>query len=416
MSYKILILDTGKEWGGGTNSLIELLKRSDKNRYIFTVLFYNNYKKGTDSDIKTEIERLNIKFLLLDHGKQVVIHMLLKELARIVFFFNAKLKRYFIFLIDYSFRIKLNAEKIADTAKRLDIDLLYMNNQPSSNLEGIIAVRDAGIPCVQHSRIAAMLNAFEVDAVNKWLKKMICVSEGVRESFVRQGINESICTVVYNGIDPNIKPMRAVSEIRKKWGVGDDEILIGTVGSLIKRKRINDLIDAMAEMQRQDARGKMQDLKLATCNLKLSLKCMIVGDGPEKENLQIEARKKGLHERVIFTGFQSDAISYINVMDIFVLSSENEGLPRVILEAMLMAKPVVACNVTGSSELVIDGETGFLVSVKDPDALAAAMSRLIASSELRNTMGAMGRERVLEKFSMEAYITGVSKIFEEVLG
>ena len=143
---------------------------------------------------------------------------------------------------------------------------------------------------------------------------------------------------------------------------------------------------------------------------------MIVGDGPEKENLQIEARKKGLHERVIFTGFQSDAISYINVMDIFVLSSENEGLPRVILEAMLMAKPVVACNVTGSSELVIDGETGFLVSVKDPDALAAAMSRLIASSELRNTMGAMGRERVLEKFSMEAYITGVSKIFEEVLG
>jgi len=76
---QILILDTGKEWGGGTNSLIELLKRLvpegsnrgiDKTKYHFTALFYNNYKKGDESDIKSEIEKLGIDFLVLEHKKQ----------------------------------------------------------------------------------------------------------------------------------------------------------------------------------------------------------------------------------------------------------------------------------------------------------------------------------------------------------
>ncbi|MEK6901702.1 MAG: glycosyltransferase, partial [Nanoarchaeota archaeon] len=59
---RILILDTGKEWGGGTNSLLELLKRIDKNKYHFTAIFYNNYKRGNDSNIKMEIEKLGIDF------------------------------------------------------------------------------------------------------------------------------------------------------------------------------------------------------------------------------------------------------------------------------------------------------------------------------------------------------------------
>lgn len=143
---------------------------------------------------------------------------------------------------------------------------------------------------------------------------------------------------------------------------------------------------------------------------------MIVGDGTEKENLQREVLRMGLQDRVIFTGFQTDAISYVNAMDIFVLPSENEGLPRVILEAMLMAKPVVAYNVTGPSELVVDGETGFLVSVKETDMFANALSKLVASDNLRRGMGEKGRMRVIERFAIDKYVNGVSNIFEEVLG
>src|SRR3989338_8769943 len=418
MSYKnIFILDTGKEWGGGTNSLIELIKRMDKSQYKFSAVFYNNYKMGKGSDIKTEVGKLGCEFILIEKTPQKIYAKILKEAARLALFFSKGMKKGAIFYLDYLFRILPDSDKIAALIRDGGCDLLYMNNQPSSNLEGILAAKALNLKCIQHSRIDVNLNLFEADAVNSGVSKVICVSKGVMDSLVRSGVSPQKCAVVYNGIAPDMKPITDASEIRRMYGINDDDILIGTVGSLIKRKRINDLIDALATLQFQNSGDKTNPpcpplLKVGEGGLK----CIIVGDGPERENLKKRVLQKGLKEKVMFTGFQSDAISHINAMDIFAIPSEKEGLPRVILEAMLMAKPVVACNVTGSSELVIDGETGFLVSVKDPDALAAAMSRLIASSELRNTMGAMGRERVLEKFSMEAYITGVSKIFEEVLG
>lgn len=418
MPYKkILILDTGKEWGGGTNSLLELLKRIDKGKYHFTALFYNNYKKGSESDIKTEIERLRIDFIVVDNKKQPMLAKVLKEIGRLLLFPTNKLKRRYLFLIEHYFRIRPNAEKIAKVLNRLKIDLLYMNNQPSSNLEGIMAARDVNIPCIQHSRIGAELNSVEVNAVNNWLTRMICVSQGVKEMFVAQGVDASKCSVVYNGIAPDTKPAISASEIRKTWGVGEGEILIGTVGSLIKRKRINDLIEALANLQFQNSGEKTTPIHPPLSKGgEWGLKCMIVGDGPERESLRREVVEKGLQGNVIFTGFQSDAISYINAMDIFALPSENEGLPRVILEAMLMAKPVIACDVTGSAELVVDGETGFLVSVKNPEMLADALSKLIASGDMRNQMGKNARKMVFEKFSMDAYVSGVSKIFEEVIG
>ncbi len=400
MTQKILILDTGKEWGGGTNSLLELLKRIDKTRYHFTALFYNNYKKGDESDIKSEIEKLGIDFLLLEQKKQPAIAKTLKELFRALFFFSRQLKKYMVFIIDYQFRIKRNAKKIAHALKDLKIDLLYMNNQPSSNLEGIIASKITGLPALQHSRIETRLNPFEVKTANLWLKKMICVSGGVKNTFVRQGIDAEKCVVVHNGIDPETKPSMPPHEIRKKWGISEYDILIGTVGSLIKRKRLNDLIEAIS---------------IAANKTGHTIKCIIIGEGPERENLVDLVKRKNLHDKVIFTGFQLDAVSYINAMDIFVLTSEKEGLPRVILESMLMSKPVIASNVTGSAELVINGETGFLVPAGQPKMFANKILELIKSPVLRRQMGEKSRKRVIENFSIEKYVKGVEMVFKEVL-
>ena len=400
MKKKILILDTGKEWGGGTNSLLELLKRIDKNRYGFTLLFYNNYKKGTDSDIRTEAEKLGVRFLLLAREKQPVIVKIAKELLRLTFFFSRRLKRYFVFLIDYHFRIKQNAEKTSELLKNLRIDLLYMNNQPSSNLEGIIASKITGIPALQHSRIETALNSFEIKAVNLWLKKMICVSEGVKNSFIRQGVDKSKCVVVYNGIDIETVPKASRQDIRKTWGISDKDILIGTVGSLIKRKRIMDLIEATAIVAKRSEHP---------------IKCMIIGKGPEKENLMTKVKERNLDSRIIFTDFQSDAISYINALDIFVMPSEKEGLPRVILEAMLMGKPVIASDITGPSELVVDGETGFLVPVGKTEAIAGAILRLIENPASREQMGEKAKERIIKNFPIEKYINDVKTVFAEVL-
>jgi glycosyltransferase involved in cell wall biosynthesis len=398
---KILILDTGKEWGGGTNSLLELLKRIDKVKYHITALFYNNYAKGSESDIKTEIEKLGIPFLVLKYPEQRFPVKLIKECIRFIFSPNKKFKKLSLFLLDYRVRIKKIAQEIAAISNNLDIDMIYLNNNPSSNLEGVIAAETTGRLALQHCRKAASLTLFEVKAANRALRKIICVSEGIKDELVKQGINASKCITVYNGIDLKMTPQGCSEEIRKKWNVADTDLLIGTVGSLLRLKRIEDLIEAFHILTKKTG-GKV--------------KCVIVGDGPEKDRLLQLVKTKKLYDKVIFTGFQSDAISYINALDIFVMTSEKEGLPRVILEAMLIGKPVVASNVTGPSELVVDRETGFLVPAGKPDMFADAILRLIESSEMRKQMGDNARKRVINNFSVERYVTRVEQVFAEVLG
>ncbi|WP_051132397.1 hypothetical protein [Thermodesulfobacterium thermophilum] len=141
MSHKILILDTGKEWGGGTISLIELLKRIDKKKYNFTALFYHNYNKGVESNVQKELETLGVKFIVLPQQPKSLKTKLIKEFLRVLLFFNQKLRKYAIFWVDYFFRIKPNAKIIAKLVKDLKIDLIYMNNQPATNLEGILAAK-----------------------------------------------------------------------------------------------------------------------------------------------------------------------------------------------------------------------------------------------------------------------------------
>ena len=396
----ILILDTGKEWGGGTNSLLELLKRVDMNRYRFSALFYTNYKSNS-SDIKTEMQNLGVQFLTLKQEKQSVVVKIIKELARTVFFFSKRITRHLIFVIEYQSSIKKNARRISGILRERNIDLLYMNNQPSSNLEGILASEMTNVSALQHTRIQTDLNSFEVKASNRVLSKIICVSEGVKETLIQQGIDPSRCVVVHNGISDDVEPDSLPSDIRKKWNIKDNDILIGTVGSLIKRKRIQDLIKVLYSI---------------TTKTDCPVKCFILGQGPEKGNLADLVKKKNLENTVIFTGFRTDAISFINSMDIFVMTSEKEGLPRVILEAMLMAKPVVAFNIKGNSELVEDGRNGILVPVGRAEEMADAVIRLVQNPELRKKMGDNGRKRVIDSFLINKYVSGVETVFAEILG
>ncbi len=391
---KVLILDTGKEWGGGTNSLLELLKRADKKRFGFTALFYDNYRMGAGSDIATELKKIGVDFMLLERSRRGYYMKGMKEVLRSLFFFSSALKKKYIFSIEYINRILPDSKRIAAVLKDCEFDLLYMNNQPSSNLEGILAARSTGVACIQHSRIDVMLNPFEAEAVNSWVDKVICVSKGVMESLVGSGVSPDKCRVVYNGIDTGARPRTGAQEIRKELGISGGAVILGTVGSLIKRKRVDLLLRAVAGLK---------DIEAV---------CVIVGEGPETERLKEEAKRLGIRDRVVFTGFSTDALSFINAMDIFVFPSEKEGMPRVILEAMLMGKPVIAFDVAGARELIIDGKTGFLLREGSP--VAPAIQKLFKDRPLIMKMGEAGRKRVMEGFGIEKYVKGVEEVFGEV--
>jgi len=396
---RICILDTGKEWGGGTNSLMELLKRADKKRYSFSALFYENYGMGEGPDVKSELERLGVEFIHMERSPVKLYARGLKEAGRALFFFSRDLRKKYVFNIDRFSRIIPDSERIAAALKDGGFDLLYMNNQPSSNLEGILAAASVGVPCIQHSRIDVRLKPLEARLVNESVSKVICVSEGVRRGLVESGVRGDKCVVVYNGIDPAVKPKRKAAEVRgEELGLHADYVLIGTVGSLIERKRIALLIDAVARLMKMGEK----------------IYCVIVGHGPEKERLKKEAERLGVEDRVIFTGFSADAVSYINAMDIFVMASRAEGLPRVILEAMLMGKPVIAFDIVGANELVADGVTGLLLKDGGGKAIANAVEGIVMDRDKIQAFGSAGRQRVIDSFGIERYVKGVEKVFEEV--
>ena len=396
MAKHILLFDSGKEWGGGTNSMIELLKRIDRSRLAVTPLFFDNYARGSESDLRRSLAEIGLQLELLPRRQQPLWAKIAKELARGLLAWSPRLKSGMVFQIEKAWRINPDAHRIAAVLKTGRYDMLYLNNQPSSNLEGLLAAEMAGVPVVQHCRIEATLNTQETDTLNRVVRRVICVSHGVAGSLIAQGVDPMRCSVVLNGVDGQQQLPNAVA-VRQNPKLADASVVVGTIGSLVPRKGVLSLLAALRSIPDQSVRG------------------LIVGDGPQRKVLESTSEKLGIAERVVFAGFQRQPLEYLAAMDIFCLLSAREGLPRVILEAMLLGKPVIATDIPGCRELVRHEETGFLVTPGDATALTEALTRLIADQPLRARMGRRGREVVLAEYSIERYVQGVERIFDESL-
>lgn len=395
MTTRILLLDTGKEWGGGTNSMIELLKRIDRQRFAVTALFYRNYPKGDASNLQVELGKIDIPLELLPPRRQPLLAKLAKELARGLLKPFPSLRQRAVHAIERWWRITPLSRALAKILREGGYDLLYMNNQPSSNQEGYLAAEMAGVPVVQHCRIEATLSRAEVDVVNRVAKRLICVSGGVRDTLVAQGISPDLCRVVHNAIDGR-QVLPAPVTIP---GLAAGALVVGSVGSLIVRKANDHLLRAAAAIREQVPPFHL----------------VLVGEGPEQERLEALAAKLGLAGQVIFAGFQQTPLAWVAAMDVLVLASAKEGLPRVILEAMLLGRPVIASDIVGSRELVDNGHSGLLYPYGDEAALGRHLVTLLTDGALRQRWGEAGRTRVLQEFSIEHYVAGVQALLTEAV-
>ncbi|MFZ2627797.1 MAG: glycosyltransferase [Rugosibacter sp.] len=389
-SKRILLLDTGNEWGGGTNSMIELLKRIDRTRFAVTACFYHDYRHG-DSTLREALAAIDIPFMVLPVRHQPWWAKVLKELARGLLAWHKQWRAAAVFRIELAWRIRPRARALAEVLQQGDYDVLYMNNQPASNLEGYLAAERVGVAVVQHCRIEPRINAVESAIVNRVAGAVICVSHGVRDALLRQGVAPQLCQVVHNGINTQ-QPLPAVQSLAD---VAPGTLVVGTIGSLIKRKSVDHLLRAVAQLP-----------------MDVAPHVLIVGEGPEAGALQQLANDLGLAARVTFAGFQRQPLPWLAAMDVFVLPSASEGLPRVILEAMLLAKPVVASDIVGSNEVVAADETGYLYPYGDVAALAVRLACLLGHPAKRQAFGEAGRRRASADFSIEAYVAGVTKVLE----
>ncbi len=131
-------------------------------------------------------------------------------------------------------------------------------------------------------------------------------------------------------------------------------------------------------------------------------RCLLVGEGPLRGDLEREAAKLGVSDRCIFTGLRNDIPDLFQAMDVFVMPSLSEGFPMVLLEAMGMERPVAATAVSGNPELIEHGRTGLLISPSDPPAIVEAVAWLLENRDEAAAMGQAARSAVEQKFTVTA--------------
>jgi len=230
--------------------------------------------------------------------------------------------------------------------------------------------------------------------------RLIAVSSEIARELVRNGAKPARITTVLNAIDPNRfrrDPAR-VAGARAAFGLAADDVVIGAVGRLERQKRFDLLLDAFAALHANDPRRRL----------------LIVGDGSLRAPLEQQRDALGLGDRVIFTGHVTDVVPVHHALDLFVQSSDYEGTPNAVLEAMAMQTPLVATAAGGTGELAHDGVHGRIIPTGDVGALISSMTAALVAPEEMRRMADCARRRVEGELSFEARCRRIETIYQEV--
>jgi glycosyltransferase involved in cell wall biosynthesis len=261
--------------------------------------------------------------------------------------------------------------------------------------------------------IAMPVEGFEVGPLRKtvyrfmdrlserYVEKFIAVSESLRNVLIEgRGIAPHRVVKIYNGIElDKYHPDFKETSFRSDWGIPPEATIVGAIGRMVWQKGFKFLIKAISDI-----------VEVAP-----DTRFLLVGDGPLRPDLENLARKLDVYDRVIFTGFRSDIPDLLSTMDVLVVPSLLEGFPMITLEAMAMAKPIVAAQIQGIIEQISDGEEGVLVPSKNSNALAAAVLRFIQNRELASRLGAAARRKVESTFSTEKMVRETEKVYLSLL-
>ncbi|QEF98720.1 Putative glycosyltransferase EpsD [Stieleria maiorica] len=239
--------------------------------------------------------------------------------------------------------------------------------------------------------------------LERWAAKvtdrLIVISQPLQDWGLRVGIgHEDQYTKIYSGIEiDKFKCDCDQTDLRKSLGLRQDDLVIGLVAKLWDGKGHAVAINALSKLVRSYPSAKL----------------VIVGEGYLRDELETQTSDLKLQDHVVFTGFRSDIPNLNAMFDIAILASDFEGMGRVLLEAMVMGRPVVASDVGGIPDVVDDGTTGILVPPGNIDELAGALATLLADPTLREKMGRAAYARITQKFSSETMVRQIRDVYLE---
>ncbi len=276
-----------------------------------------------------------------------------------------------------------------------------------------VAGRIAKVPVVVNT-VATLVEGYDVTFLKKivyvlcdrlterFVDQFIVVSESLRKTIIRNhGIQPDKVIKIYNGIElDQYQPHPGSREkIRKDFLISEEEFLVGTAGRLVYEKGFEFLIRSVQKVLKTFPKTKF----------------LLVGDGPLKMKLENLARELGIMEYCIFSGFRDDIPEILSSLDLFVLPSILEGHPIVILEAMAMAKPIVASDINGVREQIENGRTGVLVPRGDPQALAEAIKQMLKERIVAKKLGMEARKQVEEIFDIRRQVALHEEVYKGLL-
>ncbi|HEX8149713.1 MAG TPA: glycosyltransferase family 4 protein [Pyrinomonadaceae bacterium] len=300
--------------------------------------------------------------------------------------------------------------RFAGLIRRHKVDLVHTNMEVV--LQSGLAARLAGVPSVYHVRGTSFATPRYVcdavaGAINKLSDEVIVISKAVGEIFYERGIRDKV-SVIYNSLDPSAfdgVDAARVTALRNELTGGMPGPLVATVGRINPRKGLECFARAAALVA-----GEHPAARFA-----------VVGDTADAteetylKSLRELAASLGVADRMVFAPARRNIAELMGALDLFVMTSINEGFGRVLIEAMAARRPVVASEVGGIPEIVEDGVTGRLVGPDRPAEFAAAISFALANPDTLSHMGEAGRRRVERHFSDDANVPSVMGIYRRVL-
>jgi glycosyltransferase involved in cell wall biosynthesis len=290
--------------------------------------------------------------------------------------------------------------------RRERIDMVNLNNSITTNHPWMAAARLSGTPCISHEMGINQSYSFLSRKLGARLDAIICLSEAILEAMRAGGVGFPNTTVIHSVFDPKrYVHVEDPDDLRRKHGIPAGAPVIGVVGNVKEWKGQETIVRATHLLRHRHP----------------EIRCVLAGgtslrDRPYLEHLESLCEELDLRPHVIFAGFQKNPIDYMRLMDVVAHTSvAPEPFGIVLLEAMLVAKPLVSTTIGGPAEIVVNGVTGILVEPGQPDKLADAIDALLRDPAAAAEMGRKGRARLEREFALERTIAETTAVYERVL-
>lgn len=407
---RILFVDLAPSVGGSVISLYGLIKGLDRSSYEPRVVlrasnpYASSFRKlGVPLSMLQEHSRASTSV-----GEGVVSSVRQGRLAQ--WLKHSPLGERLVHLAGFYMRVYpallRQARELGEVIRAWRPDLIHLNDIIRVSRAGIMAAKRTGVPAICHLRAMGSRNHYD-----RWLSRSlrgyICISQAVDRHQRTLGGRIAPSWVVYNGLDlAEIDQAVDAGQVRAELGLTSQDLLIGCVGRLVEWKGQHIFLQALAKLAPSYPR----------------LRGLIVGV-PEAntrdyaQGLVELAHELNLDGVVTFAGFRSDVPRLLRALDVTVHPSTSpEPFGRDIIESMAAGTVVVGTDAGAVPEIIEDGVTGMIVPPSDADAMARAIAYVLDHPQEAETWRRAARKNVERRFSLERYVNGVERVYEELLG